>query len=354
MKKVLVIFGGVSSEHDVSTVSASNVIDNIPCKSYEVYSIGITKDGEWYLYEGKSSLLPNDKWVESGKCTKAIISPDRADGGILVFRKSGIEKIKIDAVFPVLHGKNGEDGAIQGFLELAGIPFVGCDMLSSACSMDKAITNTLADDAKISQAKWRAIDEYNYKKSQKEFVDEAIEYLGFPIFVKPANAGSSVGITKAKDKKELINGIDVAFSCDRKIVLEEFIDGVEVECAVIGNNEPMASVVGEIIPENDFYDYESKYESSISKLYIPARLSLEKQNEVRTAAVAAFTALSCSGLSRVDFFVRKSDGEVIFNEINTIPGFTEISMYPKLMEQSGVPYPKLLDRLFKLAIARKE
>ncbi|MEG1846693.1 MAG: D-alanine--D-alanine ligase A, partial [Oscillospiraceae bacterium] len=151
-----------------------------------------------------------------------------------------------------------------------------------------------------------------------------------------------------------INGIDVAFSCDRKIVLEEFIDGVEVECAVIGNNEPMASVVGEIIPENDFYDYESKYESSISKLYIPARLSLEKQNEVRTAAVAAFTALSCSGLSRVDFFVRKSDGEVIFNEINTIPGFTEISMYPKLMEQSGVPYPKLLDRLFKLAIARKE
>lgn len=349
MKKVLVVFGGVSSEHDVSCVSASNVIENIPRDKYEVFAIGITKGGEWFLYEGEPSLLPQDKWLSSGKCVKAVISPDRDDRGILVFRKDRVEKITIDVVFPVMHGKNGEDGTIQGLLELAGIPFVGCDALSSACCMDKAVTNTLADSQGIRQAKWLSIIKQNYIKDGSAFIDKAIEYLGFPIFVKPANAGSSVGISKANDEKTLREAIDKAFLQDRKVVLEEFVDGYEVECAVLGNYEPMPTVVGQIIPANEFYDYEAKYNDDNSRLLIPADLSLEKQEEVREAAVKAYNALGCSGLSRVDFFVTKKDGVVMFNEINTIPGFTSISMYPKLSEQSGIPYPKLLDRLFKLA-----
>lgn len=353
MKKVLILFGGVSSEHEVSCVSASYVINNIPRDKYEVIALGITKGGEWFLFSGDASLLPDDKWIKSGECKKAVISPDRDDHGIIVFDGDKIEKIHIDACFPVLHGKNGEDGTMQGLLEISGIPYVGCNTLSCAVCMDKEFTNTLADAAKINQAKWLYTTCYDYNKAPGEFIKNAIEYLGFPIFVKPANAGSSVGISKVQNENELRVGIDKAFSFDKKVVLEEFIDGFEVECAVIGNLEPMASAVGQIISCNDFYDYDAKYLTD-SKLLIPADLSIDKQNEVRAAAVKAYCVLNCTGLSRVDFFVDRKSGEVIFNEINTIPGFTSISMYPKLMEQSGVPYPKLLDKLFKLAIERAD
>lgn len=353
MKKVLVLFGGVSSEYEVSCVSAYNVINHIPHDKYEVYAIGITKDGEWFLFDGDAALLPDDKWLECGNCKKAVISPDRNDHGIIIFDDEKIKKIHIDACFPVLHGKNGEDGTMQGLLEISGIPYIGCNTLSAAVCMDKEFTNTLADAAGIKQAKWLHTNEYSYAKASEEFVKKAVDYLGFPIFVKPANAGSSVGISKAVDEAGLKNGIKNAFQYDKKVVLEEFIDGFEVECAVIGNREPMASAVGQILPCNDFYDYDAKYISD-SKLLIPADLTLEKQNEVRAVAVAAYTALNCTGLSRVDFFVDRKNGDVIFNEINTMPGFTQISMYPKLMEQSGVPYPKLLDKLFKLAIERSE
>ena len=353
LKNVLVVFGGVSSEHEVSCVSASFVMANIPTDKYTVYAIGITKQGEWYLFEGEASELPEDRWLSSGKCTKALVSADRADGGVIVFRESGIEKIKIDAIFPVLHGKNGEDGTIQGLFELSGIPYVGCDTLSSACCMDKAVTNTLADNNGIKQAKWLSIILSQYNKDSSDFIRKAEEYLGYPIFVKPANAGSSVGISKAIDEQSLRNAIDTAFVQDKKIVLEAFVDGYEVECAVLGNSEPMPTVVGQIVPANEFYDYEAKYNNDNSLLYIPAKITLEQQEGVRRTAVKAFQALGCSGLARVDFFVTKKDGEIIFNEINTIPGFTSISMYPKLCEQSGIPYPKLLDRLFKLAIERK-
>ena len=353
MKKVLVLFGGVSSEHDVSCVSASYVVSNIPRDKYEVCPLGITKEGEWFLFEGDVSLLPEDKWIKSGKCTKALLSPDRKDHGITVFRESGPEKIHIDVCFPVMHGKNGEDGTIQGLLELSGIPYVGCGVLASSVCMDKAVTNTLADQAGIAQAKWLATDVNEYRENCTEFIKKAEATLGYPIFVKPANAGSSVGITKAHDESELREALEKAFSCDRKAVLEEFVDGFEVECAVIGNYRPMASCIGQIISCNEFYDYTAKYVSD-SRLLIPAELPEDKQNEVRKDAVRAFKTLGCTGLSRVDFFVRKSDGRVMFNEINTIPGFTSISMFPKLMEQSGVPYPKLLDKLFKLAAEIKE
>lgn len=352
MKKALIIFGGASSEHFVSCVSASYVISNIPTDKYDVITVGITRDGEWYLYEGDVSLLPEDKWLTSGKCTKAVLSPDRKDKSLIVFRDDKVEKIKIDVAFPVLHGKNGEDGTIQGLFELSGIPYVGSDCCSSACCMDKAITNTLADSAEICQAKWLSCIKEEYPSIKDGFLKKAEEYLGYPIFVKPANAGSSVGVSKAVDRASLEKAMEVAFKEDRKVVLEEFIDGFEVECAVLGNADAQAMTVGQIKPANEFYDYEAKYENDNSELYIPAHIPEETIEEVRRMAVRVYKELGCSGLSRVDFFVTKKDGRVVFNEINTIPGFTPISMYAKLCEYSGISYSQLVDRLLMLAQER--
>jgi len=348
MRTVLVIFGSASSEHDVSCVSACSVIKNIPADKYNTVMLGITKEGKWYLYEGDVDLLPEDKWVDSGKITPAILSPDSNDRGLIVFEETGVRKIKIDVVFPVLHGRNGEDGTIQGLLELSGIPYVGCRVLSSAVCMDKAFANAMADYAGIKQAKWLSIKKSEYNKTKSEFLEKCASYLGFPIFVKPANAGSSVGISKAKDLPSLEKAIDAAFVHDSKLVFEEAIIGSEVECAVLGNDEPVASCVGEIAPCNEFYDYEAKYQAD-SGLFIPARLNEEKSEQVRSEAIKVYKALDCRGLSRCDFFVREDNGEVYFNEVNTIPGFTSISMYPKLFGASGVEYGELLDRLFNLA-----
>lgn len=352
-KNIAVVFGGVSSEHAVSCVSARSVIENINREKYNVYMLGITREGKWYLFEGDTALLPEDKWVNKAYITPAFISPDAAVHGISVCKESGIQTIYLDAVHPVLHGKNGEDGTIQGLFQLAGIPFVGCDHLSSAVCMDKAFTNMTADVAGIRQAKWRSTLRYTYEKEGEAFLEEAVDYLGFPIFVKPANAGSSVGISKAKDMAALKKAMDIAFAEDDKVVLESFVDGFEVECAVLGNEEPQASCVGEILPASEFYDYESKYISGTTGLAIPAKnINEKKMDEVRAAAIKAYKALGCAGLSRVDFFVEKQTGEVYFNEINTLPGFTSISMYPKLWEASGLPYSELLDKLIQLALER--
>ena len=348
MKTALIIFGSDSSEHDVSCVSACSVIKNIPADKYETVMLGITKDGKWYLYEGDVDLLPEDKWATSGKITPAVLSPDSNDRGLIVFENDGVRKIHIDVVFPVLHGKNGEDGTIQGLLELAKLPYVGCGVLSSAVCMDKAFANAVADFAGIKQAKWLSVKKCEYPKIKNEFIEKCASYLGFPIFVKPANAGSSVGISKAKNMAELEKAIDFAFDYDTKLVLEEAIVGSEVECAVLGNGEPVASCVGEIAPCNEFYDYEAKYQAD-SGLFIPARISDENAEKVRTAAINVYKALDCRGLSRCDFFIRESDGDVYFNEVNTIPGFTAISMYPKLFGAVGVSYGDLLDKLFTLA-----
>lgn len=354
MKNALFIFGGVSSEHDVSTVSASYVIANTPAEKYNIIKMGITKDGRWFKYDGDTSNLPEDKWLEDTEnLKKAIISPDRNDHGIIVFGEQN-EVIRIDVAFPVLHGKNGEDGTIQGFLQMSGIPFVGCDMLSSACCMDKVMTNLLADSAEIPQAKWLGLNEYEYRNNSTKYIDEAEKYLGFPIFVKPANAGSSVGVSKAKDRQALADAIDKAFKEDRKLVLEEAIVGKEVECAVLGNEEIISSICGEIVPCNDFYDFDAKYINPDSELHIPARISDKAMSEVQKTAKIIYKALGCSGLARVDFFVRNSDEKVIFNELNTIPGFTPISMYPKLFDTSGIPYSELIDRLLSLAVEKWE
>lgn len=353
MKRVLVLFGGVSSEHEVSLRSAKSVIDNIDKSLWQVLTVGITKDGQWFLYTGESENIASGAWCrDTENCTRAVLSPDRSVHGLTVFRTSGTENISVDVVFPVLHGKNGEDGTMQGFLQLAGIPFVGCDALSCAMCMDKAATNTMADFIRMPQAKWLCTHRWEYAAEPEAFRRRCTAALGYPLFVKPANAGSSVGISKVHSEAELDEAIRLAFLHDEKIVLEEGIDGIELECAVIGNESPEAPMVGEICPCNDFYDYEAKYIAGDSALYIPARISDETFRTVQRYAVEIYRALGCSGLSRVDFFLRKSDGKVLFNEINTIPGFTSISMYAKMLVAAGIPYGEIVTRLLNLAIEK--
>lgn len=350
MKKVLVIFGGVTSEHDVSTVSAKFVIENIPADKFDVMMLGITKQGEWYKYTGSTENLPEDKWTEDKEnLTKAVISPDAATHGLLVFEEDGVKTEYVDVVFPVMHGKNGEDGTIQGLLQMAGIPYVGCDCASSAVCMDKTLTNTVADCAGIPQAKWIGVTKYEYSLDEDKILDKSEEYLGYPVFVKPANAGSSVGVTKVSSREGFKEAMDIAFKEDSKLVLEEGIVGKEVECAVMGNDEPVAGQVGELVPANEFYDFEAKYVSDASQLFIPARLSDEMIEKVKKAACNAYKALGCSGLARVDFFVRESDGNIMLNEPNTLPGFTSISMYPKLMAAAGFDSATLLTKLIEYA-----
>ena len=350
MKTVVVLFGGVSSEHDVSEVSAFGVIENIPKDKYCVLPIGITKDGRWLKYDGDISRLPEGKWLEDEeKCVSAMISPDRKDHGIIVFEKDGVKKIHVDIVFPVLHGANGEDGTIQGYLQLSGIPYVGCDCVTSGICMDKALTNIMTDAAGVEQAKWCQVLKHSFEDDPEKDIKNASEKLGFPIFVKPANAGSSVGISKAYNEDELKAGIEKAFIYDRKVVLEEAVDGQEVECAVLGNEDVFVATPGEIVPCNDFYDYEAKYISAGSVLKIPANISPEKIEQVKKQALEVYKFLGCTGFARIDFFVRRSDGHILLNEPNTIPGFTSISMYPKMMENAGIGYSELLDRLLCLA-----
>ena len=351
MKNILVLFGGKSSEYEVSLRSAFAVITNMPKDKYNPVLMGITKEGRWFLYEDDISLIPDNSWL-SAKCTPAAISTDFGEKCVNVFRAEGMEKISIDAVFPVLHGKNGEDGTVQGLLELAGLPYVGCRTLASAMCMDKAMTNMTADNAGIAQAKWLAVTKWDYEENKEKFADDCVNYLGLPVFIKPANAGSSVGISKAKTKEDIYKAMDIAFAEDDKVVAEENIEGREVECAVLGNEKPIASVIGEILPANEFYDYEAKYIAAASKLCIPAELTEEKSEEIRAQAIRAYKALGCTGLSRVDFFVRHTDGAVLLNEINTLPGFTSISMYAKLFGAYGIPYGELVDRLIRLALER--
>lgn len=355
MKNLLVIFGGVSSEHDISCISATSVLRNIPREKYNVYMLGITKDGKSYIYSGDFQKLEGDGWLSDESCLKrAVISSSRADHGIIIFDGSETETVYIDVCFPVMHGKNGEDGTMQGLLTVAGIPFVGCNTMASAVCMDKAMTNSICDVNGIAQAKWLYITKYDFEKNGRAFAEKCAEYLGFPCFVKPANAGSSVGVRKSTDVNSLYDDLKYALSFDSRVVVEEGIIGAEVESAVMGNDELFVGAVGEIVPCNEFYDFEAKYIDGSTALHIPARISEEKQEEIKKIAAKAYKALGCTGLARVDFFVRESDGAVLLNEPNTIPGFTSISMYPMLMSEAGISYPDLIDKLLKLAIDRQE
>ncbi len=344
-----IVFGGVSSEHDVSCVSAFGVLSNLDKEKYDIHPIGITKDGKWYAYFGEYANLPDDKWLK-GEIAPAVISPDRDDHGMIVFKDGGAERIRLDVVFPVMHGLNGEDGTIQGLFELAGIPYVGCGVTCSGMTMDKYMTKLVVNTLGINQAKCEVV--YPNMLNNDAAIYAAADRIGYPIFVKPACAGSSVGVSKVKTREELLPAIKLAATTPGKILLEESITGYDVEVSVLGNGDPIASCVGKIVPTQEFYTYDAKYADESSRLIIPADILPQDAALIREFAVRIFTALECSGLSRVDFFHDPVTGRVVFNEINTIPGFTPISMYPQLLAESGIPYGELLDRLVALAIER--
>lgn len=351
--RAAVLFGGKSSEHEVSCMSAACVRKNLSAERYDVVMVGITKEGKWLLYTGPLDALESGEWEHSPYAVPAFLSPDPTVHGLVVLNPQGVELLPVDVVIPVLHGRNGEDGTMQGLLQLSGIPYVGCNTLSSAICMDKAVTHSLLTAANIEQAHYLWFYDDRFAAAPDTIKNKIVARLNFPVFVKPANAGSSVGISKVTTPEDLDEAIWKAAKEDHKIVVEEGIVGQEVECAVMGNRDADASVVGEIITGAEFYDYEDKYINGTSQTLIPARLPEEVAEQVRQTAVRAYRLLGCSGLSRVDFFVTE-DHRVILNEINTFPGFTNISMYAKLRIAGGVTYSEMLDQLVELAFQKKE
>jgi D-alanine-D-alanine ligase len=346
---LVLLFGGQSSEHDISRLSASTIISYIDIEIFNIYPVGITKEGKWLLYSGEYSKISDDNWYDNGE--PAIISPDATDKSLIIFAQNTIKKVKVDVVFPALHGLYGEDGSIQGLLEIAKIPYVGCGILASSVSMDKIYTKIIVEQLGIRQAKYIIA----YKEDVLDYtklVTEVTSKLGYPVFVKPSNAGSSMGITKAHDEVELIEGITLAFEHDRKVLIEENIVGREIECAVLGNYNPKASGVGEIVSAEEFYDFDAKYNNEESKTSISPEMPKEIEKKIREYSVKIFKAVDGTGLSRVDFFVENETNEIVFNEINTLPGFTGISMYPMLWEEKGMKKKQLVDKLIRLALQR--
>ena len=347
--RIAVVFGGMSSEHEVSLLSTASVLKNLSAEKYEIYPMGITKSGRWFFYPGSFDLIPTGEWELHPGCVPAVISPDSSVGGIVMMPQEGRCHIrKLDAVFPVLHGRFGEDGTIQGLFSLAGIPFVGADTLSSAVCMDKEVANSLLDNAGIIRTPWDVIYSENIDQPDS-FLDRWEELFGYPMFIKPANSGSSVGVSKAANRESLKEAVKLAFRYDSKVLVEKAVFGKELECAVLGNEDPVASVVSEIAPVNEFYDYDAKYNTP-SETFLPARIDSELSKKIQETSVKAYKLLGCSGMARVDFLFDEAASILYLNELNTIPGFTDISMYPKMTAASGIPYPRLLDRLIDLAI----
>lgn len=353
--KLAVLFGGTSSEHTISCLSAASVLRNLDTTQYEIFVVGITQQGKWFYYPAYDpERIQNGTWEQEPTLIPAVLSPARDTHGLLLLHENAApETIRLDCVFPVLHGAGGEDGTIQGLLELAGIPYVGCGVAASANAMDKSITKRLVEPTGVRQARYYLAQKHAFTDNADAVVRAAMETITtFPMFVKPCSQGSSVGVSKATDAATLRVGLQQAFAFDTKVLVEEFIDGHEIECAVLGNREPIASTVGEIAPAQEFYTFDAKYHDTASQLYIPAHLTETQIETVRENAIRVYTALGCTGLSRVDFFCTYADGEIVFNEVNPIPGFTSISMYPKLFIHGGMSYPALLNRLIMLAKER--
>ncbi len=350
-KTVAVIFGGQSSEHEVSLNSASMIISNMNEEKYYIIPIGITKEGQWLIYDGPVEHIKTGEWKKYG--TPAIISPDATQKSILKIVGGRIKEIPVDVIFPVLHGKWGEDGTIQGLFEMAQIPYVGDGVLSSSVSMDKVFTKIIASNANIQQAKYLWFYDHQLKQCE-EIVKQIEKELQYPCFIKPANTGSSIGISKAHNREELEKALHYASQFDKKIIAEEFIDGREIECAVLGNENPIASGVGEIFSAGEFYDYDAKYNNAASKTVVPADLPQEITEKIREIAIAVFKAVEGSGLARVDFLIQKDTNCIIFNELNTLPGFTSISMYPMLWEAEGKTKKMLIDELISFALERQQ
>lgn len=345
---VCVLFGGMSPEHEVSLRSAETILSNLDTELYHILPVGITRDGHWMLYGSEDySALPSGRWEQCPDNHPAILSPARGQG-LLVETDTGWYAEPVGCVIPALHGANGEDGAMQGLMQLAGIPCVGPGVAASAAAMDKTMTKLVADKAEIRQASWQLVTAAELHRSLDATLDR-LEADSYPRFVKPAGTGSSVGVSKVHNRQELQAALELAIQYDDKVLVEEAIIGQEIEVAVLGNDCPAASICGEIESGVEFYDYDAKYITDTAVCHIPARISDETAEQIRDLAVKIYRALGCRGLSRVDFFVTPA-GEPIFNEINTLPGFTSISMYPKLFEACGLPIGQLLTKLIQYAI----
>lgn len=347
-KTVAVLFGGQSSEHEVSCVSATTIISNINQEVYNTLLIGITKEGKWIKVNNVEDIV-SGAWRKG--TTTAVISPDATQKGVLLISKDNVTIEKVDVIFPALHGLYGEDGTVQGLISLSGIPYVGCGVLASAVSMDKLYTKIIVDTLNIRQAQYVPVLKHDLENM--DGVIKRIEAkLTYPVFVKPSNAGSSQGVSKANNKQELVDALMLAIKHDRKILVEETIIGREIECAVLGGNSPKASGVGEILAAADFYDYDAKYNNAESKTVISPDLPEGVVEQVKDIAVQIFRAVDGFGLSRVDFFLEKGTNQVVFNEINTLPGFTSISMYPMLWEAKGIGKMQLVEKLIQSAFTR--
>ena len=373
MKKlrVGVIYGGRSGEHEVSVASAASIMKHLDRTRYEPIPIRIEKDGRWTLAERPPTSISAAEVIEHVRLEAArpvrpgreahLVAHPSEDTVLAIERRAGsdfdtaatVTGVGLDVVFPVLHGPYGEDGTVQGLLELANVPYVGAGVLGSSVGMDKAVMKTLFLARRLPVGPYIVVMRFEWQKSVQAVSDRVVEELGYPVFVKPANLGSSVGISKAKTPSDLMNAMELALQFDRKVVIEAAVPNArEIECAVLGNDDPQASIPGEIIPSREFYDYEAKYLDASSTVVIPAELSDAQVREVQRLSIAAFRAVDCAGMARVDFFLSRDSGEIFLNEVNTIPGFTTISMYPKMWEASGVTYAALIDRLLELAIER--
>lgn len=356
-----VVFGGKSAEHEVSLMSATSIIEAIDKEKYNIIPIGITMEGGWMIYNGPVEKIENGEW--EGISNKLLRDKPKENAfSIIPIGKKECEASseiphelgnKIDVIFPVLHGPYGEDGTIQGLLEMADIPYVGAGVLSSALCMDKVYAKKIFELQGLNVVEYFVVLRHKLKTNIDDYIALIEKKFEYPVFIKPANMGSSVGISKAYNREALIAGLNDAAKHDRKILVERSINCREMECAVLGNDDPKASVVGEIVPSHEFYDYESKYfDDGKSKLIIPGNIPKNISDEVRKMAVTAYQALECSGLSRVDFFLERETNRVYINEINTMPGFTKYSMYPLLWQETGLPYDELIDKLIQLALER--
>jgi D-alanine-D-alanine ligase len=357
MRKIRVglIFGGRSGEHEVSLASATSVMKAIDISKYEIVPIGISREGKWLV--GRDPLKTLKESSLNSDTIPATLSVDPETKGILKLdhqKLSAAPVDPVDVIFPLLHGTYGEDGTVQGLLELADIPYIGAGVLASAVGMDKELMKRIFHDHRLPIVDFLVIKRKDFEKNPEEICDQIEECIGYPCFVKPANSGSSVGISKAKNLNDLRVALELAARYDRKLILEKAIHCREIECSVLGNDDPIVSVPGEVIPQGEFYDYTCKYTDGMMKFIIPAPLPLDTTKEIQRIAIQAYLAIDCSGMARVDFFVEKDTEKIYLNEINTIPGFTEMSAYPKLWAASGIDYPELIDRLIQLAIERHE
>jgi D-alanine-D-alanine ligase len=343
--RVGVLFGGRSGEHEVSLASAASIIRGLDPQKYEAVPIGITKEGHWLIGEGAQKMLP--EVLRTGQ--RVVMSADPTESALMPIDGSARGQ-KLDVVFPVIHGTFGEDGTMQGLLELAGLPFVGAGVLGSAIGMDKDVAKKLMQVAGISVVPWIAVQRADWERQPKEIRRAVEKKFKYPVFVKPATLGSLVGMTKVHSRAELGPALDLAAEFAMKIMVERAVSAREIEVSVLGNQDPRASIPGEIVPHREFYDYAAKYLEEGTKLLIPAKLTKSELKKVQAMAVTAFRALELSGMARVDFFIEKRGGKIFLNEVNTIPGFTSISMYPKLWEADGIPFRELVTKLIDLAL----